>query len=159
MRRISSSPWVRAGLLLAALGFASYGLASQWSQVRSAIGELSWYDVVGAALAVIAALACQMLAWRALLADLGSPLPLAAAVRVNFLGQLGKYVPGAVWAVKDDPRKTRFGPPLVLSRVHWVQPELVAEITYLTWTASFGRSGRPTTARVSCANGEAQLSL
>jgi ATP-dependent DNA ligase len=32
-------------------------------------------------------------------------------------------------------RKTRFGSPLVLSRVHWVEPELVAEITYLTWTA------------------------
>ncbi|MGO9421289.1 non-homologous end-joining DNA ligase [Roseiarcus sp.] len=32
------------------------------------------------------------------------------------------------------PRKTRFGSPLVLSRVHWVEPKLVAEITYLTWT-------------------------
>jgi bifunctional non-homologous end joining protein LigD len=33
------------------------------------------------------------------------------------------------------PRKTRFGSPLVLSRVHWVEPRLVAKITYLTWTA------------------------
>jgi DNA ligase D-like protein (predicted ligase) len=33
------------------------------------------------------------------------------------------------------PRSTRFGSPLVLSRVHWVEPQLVAEITYLTWTA------------------------
>ena len=33
------------------------------------------------------------------------------------------------------PRKTRFGSPLVLSRVHWVEPRFVAEITYLTWTA------------------------
>jgi DNA ligase D-like protein (predicted ligase) len=32
-------------------------------------------------------------------------------------------------------RNTRFGSPLVLSRVHWVEPKLVAEITYLTWTA------------------------
>ena len=32
-------------------------------------------------------------------------------------------------------RSTRFGSPLVLSRVHWVEPTLVAEITYLTWTA------------------------
>ena len=32
------------------------------------------------------------------------------------------------------PRKTRFGSPLVLSKVHWVEPQLVAEITYLTWT-------------------------
>ena len=32
------------------------------------------------------------------------------------------------------PRKTRFGSPLILSQVHWVEPQLVAEITYLTWT-------------------------
>jgi DNA ligase D-like protein (predicted ligase) len=33
------------------------------------------------------------------------------------------------------PRNSRFGAPLVLSRVHWVRPELVVEVTYLTWTA------------------------
>jgi bifunctional non-homologous end joining protein LigD len=32
------------------------------------------------------------------------------------------------------PRSNRFGSPLVLSRVHWVRPELVAEVTFLTWT-------------------------
>jgi ATP-dependent DNA ligase len=32
------------------------------------------------------------------------------------------------------PRSTRFGSPLVLSRVHWVRPQLVAEVKYLTWT-------------------------
>jgi ATP-dependent DNA ligase len=32
------------------------------------------------------------------------------------------------------PRNTRFGSPLVLGRVHWVRPELVAEVKYLTWT-------------------------
>jgi ATP-dependent DNA ligase len=32
------------------------------------------------------------------------------------------------------PRSTRFGSPLVLSRIHWVRPELVAEVKYLTWT-------------------------
>ena len=32
------------------------------------------------------------------------------------------------------PRKTRFGGPLALSKVHWTRPELVAEITYLTWS-------------------------
>ena len=57
------------------------------------------------------------------------------------------------------PRSTRFGSPLVLSRVHWVEPKLVAEITYLTWTAdnlsaphglrrpSRGQAGRPSAAR------------
>jgi len=32
------------------------------------------------------------------------------------------------------PRTNRFGSPLNLSRVHWVQPELVCEVSYLTWT-------------------------
>ena len=32
------------------------------------------------------------------------------------------------------PRASRFGSPLVLSRVHWVRSELVAEVKYLTWT-------------------------
>ena len=90
---------MRAALLIFALGLACYGLASKWPQVHAALGELSWYDVVGAALAVIVALGCQMLAWRALLTDLGSRLPMPVAVRVNFLGQLAKYVPGAVWSM------------------------------------------------------------
>jgi bifunctional non-homologous end joining protein LigD len=32
------------------------------------------------------------------------------------------------------PRDSRFGAPLKLSRVHWVRPEVVVEVTYLTWT-------------------------
>jgi bifunctional non-homologous end joining protein LigD len=32
------------------------------------------------------------------------------------------------------PRDSRFGSPLKLSRVDWVRPEMVVEVTYLTWT-------------------------
>jgi ATP-dependent DNA ligase len=32
------------------------------------------------------------------------------------------------------PRDSRFGSALLLSRVHWVKPELVVEVKYLTWT-------------------------
>jgi bifunctional non-homologous end joining protein LigD len=32
------------------------------------------------------------------------------------------------------PRDNRFGTPLKLSKVHWVRPEIVVEVTYLTWT-------------------------
>jgi ATP-dependent DNA ligase len=32
------------------------------------------------------------------------------------------------------PRSTRFGSPLVLSRVHWVRPEMVVEVSYVEWT-------------------------
>jgi bifunctional non-homologous end joining protein LigD len=32
------------------------------------------------------------------------------------------------------PRTSHFGSPLVLSRVHWVRPELVVEVKFLAWT-------------------------
>jgi len=99
LSRLRESPWLRAGLSAVAVGLAVYGLASQWTQVHAALAQLAGYDVAGAALAVIAGLGCMLLAWRTLLADLGSPLPLPAAIRVMFVGQLGKYVPGAVWAL------------------------------------------------------------
>jgi bifunctional non-homologous end joining protein LigD len=35
---------------------------------------------------------------------------------------------------ESPPRDSRFGSPLTLSRVHWVRPELVGEVKYLTWT-------------------------
>jgi hypothetical protein len=41
----------------------------------------------------------SMLSYRALLSDLGSPLPIRVVARVFFLSQLGKYVPGSVWAL------------------------------------------------------------
>ena len=36
----------------------------------------------------------------------------------------------------DEPplREIRFGSPLELSGLHWVRPEVVVEVTYLTWT-------------------------
>ena len=33
----------------------------------------------------------------------------------------------------SNPRGSCFGSPLNLSRIHWVRPEVVAEVTYLTW--------------------------
>jgi bifunctional non-homologous end joining protein LigD len=35
---------------------------------------------------------------------------------------------------KPPPRDNRFGSPLQLSKVHWVRPEVVVEVTYLIWT-------------------------
>ena len=32
------------------------------------------------------------------------------------------------------PRTSRFGSPLVLSRVHWVRPEMVVEVSFVEWT-------------------------
>jgi uncharacterized membrane protein YbhN (UPF0104 family) len=91
-------PWLRGGLLAIVLSFCGYGLYSEWPQVTVGLARLHWYSVILSLVATMAGSSCLMAAWRALLADLGSPLPVRAAARINFIAQLGKYVPGAVWA-------------------------------------------------------------
>jgi len=88
---------VRIGFLVVALGFGAYAVASQWDAVVAGFAALSWPMLAGSLVAVVAALLGAMLTWRTLLADLGSPLPLRPAAKVFFVGQLGKYIPGAVW--------------------------------------------------------------
>jgi uncharacterized membrane protein YbhN (UPF0104 family) len=90
---------LRLVLLLVALAFCAYSLISQWSETRAALASMSWAAVGGAFLVGMAGLFAWMLGWRAFLAGLGSPLPLRDALHVNYISQLGKYVPGKVWAL------------------------------------------------------------
>ncbi|MGP3955479.1 lysylphosphatidylglycerol synthase domain-containing protein [Nonomuraea sp. 3N208] len=90
---------LRLGFLVVALGFGGWAVASQWDAVIAGFARLSWAALAGSLVAVVGALLGAMLTWRTLLADLGSPLPLRPAAKVFFVGQLGKYIPGAVWPV------------------------------------------------------------
>jgi len=98
LSRLARRPWARSALLAVVLGCCGYRLHAQWPQVTSALGRMHWYSVSLSVAAAIGGSVCMMLAWRAVLADLGSPLPARIAGRINFTAQLGKYVPGAVWA-------------------------------------------------------------
>jgi uncharacterized membrane protein YbhN (UPF0104 family) len=98
LNRLRSSPVIRTALLAAALAFCGIGIATDWPQVNDALASIHWYSVLGALLAAMAGAGCMMLAWRAILSDLGSDLPLPATVRVASVAQIAKYLPGAVWA-------------------------------------------------------------
>jgi uncharacterized membrane protein YbhN (UPF0104 family) len=89
---------LRVVLALVALGFLGYGLARNWDETTAAVTALSPWAVLGAFAAVLAGQFCMLLAWRKVLAGLGSPLPLRVTGRIMFVGQLGKYIPGSVWA-------------------------------------------------------------
>ena len=93
-----SSPLVRLALLAVVLAFCGYGLAVEWPGVQAALARMRWYSLAGSVVAAMAGAGAMMLAWRALLADLGSPLPVATTARITFVSQLGKYVPGAIWS-------------------------------------------------------------
>ncbi|MFI6506830.1 lysylphosphatidylglycerol synthase domain-containing protein [Streptosporangium sp. NPDC050855] len=89
----------RIAFLALALGFGAWVVVRQWDEIRDGFALLSWTSLTLSLVAVVAALCGGMMTWRALLADLGSPLPLRAGARVFFVGQLGKYIPGSLWPV------------------------------------------------------------
>jgi glycosyltransferase 2 family protein len=94
-----SSRVVRLGFLavvLALLGFALYDEAGTlWGELQ----RLSAGVLLVAFASGLGGLICSLMVWRTILADLGSPLPLPAAWRIMFIGQLGKYLPGSIWPV------------------------------------------------------------
>jgi uncharacterized membrane protein YbhN (UPF0104 family) len=100
---VRTPPWLwralRLGFVLLAVGLLVAALVDQWPHVRSGWHELPVSSLLLAGGAVLLGLFFSALAWRALLADLGQHVPVTGAVRVFFVGQLGKYLPGSVWPV------------------------------------------------------------
>jgi hypothetical protein len=93
------SPWVRWGFLVVALGLAVWYVVGNREPLLRAAAGLSAGEVTLVVVLGVVYVWCTLLAWRAVLADLGSPLPLGRAVAVFGISQLGKYVPGGVWNV------------------------------------------------------------
>jgi hypothetical protein len=93
-----------AGLFLAVIAVV---LAGQWRQARPLLGRLSAPVVLAAWVPVLAGIYAAFRSWRAALADLGGSLPHAGAMRVFYLGQLGKYVPGTIWPAVTQMRLGR----------------------------------------------------
>ncbi len=87
---------VALGLVLV---FAGAYLVREWPAVSDGLARLDWPHLLGALGAIAVGLLGALLSWRAVLIGLGSRLPVLAAARVYFLGQLGKYVPGSVWPI------------------------------------------------------------
>lgn len=96
--RLRANPVIRIALLAVALACCGLGLAADWPQVHAALPRLHWYSIAGAFISAAAGAGCMMLAWRAILTDLGSRLSVPAAVRIVSIAQIAKYLPGAVWA-------------------------------------------------------------
>ena len=93
-----------AGLFL---GVIAVVLAGQWRQAGPLLGRLSAPVVLAAWVPVLAGIYATFRSWRAALAALGGRLPHAGAMRVFYLGQLGKYLPGTIWPAVTQMRLGR----------------------------------------------------
>lgn len=90
---------LRWGFLAVAVALLAWAVVASWDEVAEALRSLTLGAIIGAGLAATAALGVNALSWRAVMVSVGLKASLPSAMRVFFLSQVGKYVPGSVWPV------------------------------------------------------------
>jgi uncharacterized membrane protein YbhN (UPF0104 family) len=133
LRDVPSPTWrrvlARRALRLAWFTILAIGLAlalrSRWAEVRDELATLRagalWLSLAVALVGVGASSGI----WHQMFRGLGEPLPLRVSLRIFFVGQIGKYLPGAVW-----PAVTQ----AALAREHGVAPRAtVSAVTLFLW--------------------------
>jgi glycosyltransferase 2 family protein len=113
-----------AWFTILAVGLA-LALRSRWAEVRDELATLQ-LEAVWLSLAVaLVGVGASSGIWHQMFRGLGEPLPLRVSLRIFFAGQIGKYLPGAVW-----PAVTQ----AALARDHGVAPRAtVSAVTLFLW--------------------------
>lgn len=88
----------RVLVFLAVVAAVCYTAVKEWGEVRKTIDALSWRSLIAAQAAVLIGMLLTVKVWQHLLAAMGTKIRYRAAAEVNLVGQLGKYLPGSVWA-------------------------------------------------------------
>lgn len=89
----------QGALLLLLVIFAGRYLLDQWEGLRGHPLSINWPVLIVAQIAVFAGLALLALPNLLLLRALGSPLPPLTVLRIWFLSNIAKYLPGSIWAL------------------------------------------------------------
>ncbi|WP_157640844.1 lysylphosphatidylglycerol synthase domain-containing protein [Longispora albida] len=76
----------------------AYATVRQWHAVKSTFGSLSLQAILLSCGAAVVGSVANMMAWRSMLREMGHRIPVIAAGQISCVAQLGKYVPGSVWA-------------------------------------------------------------
>ena len=89
------------GLIIGLAGMA-FLLRTMWThrdEMKDSFSQLTWSSLVGAVFFAFMSMSYLGLMWGRLLLRRGYKVPRAQLVSWYYTGQLGKYVPGGVWAV------------------------------------------------------------
>ena len=89
---------LRLLITLAIAASITYAVVRLWPDVRSTLLSLNGWTLAGSFLAALAAIAANVKAWQAVLHELDHEVPTVSAGQIYLVGQLGKYLPGSVWA-------------------------------------------------------------
>jgi uncharacterized membrane protein YbhN (UPF0104 family) len=85
-------------LLVVVIVFAVVFFARQWSQITEVIAHIPVGASVLSFVVMMIGMVANVLSWVTLLNGLGHVVPFPRGAQIMLVGQLGKYVPGSVWA-------------------------------------------------------------
>lgn len=85
-------------LLAVVVVFAVVFFARQWTAISDVIAHIPLASSILSFVAVLLGMIANVLSWVTLLNGLGHVVPLPRGAQIMLVGQLGKYVPGSVWA-------------------------------------------------------------
>lgn len=87
--------WILIVLVVVA---AVWQLWVNWEVVTETVSGLQLHRTALSLLAVIVGIGCSTMSWQVLLDDLGKPIGVGRGAQIFLVGQLGKYLPGSIWA-------------------------------------------------------------
>jgi len=77
---------------------AIYALWSNWSAVSRTLTSIPIERALLSAVAVLGGILAATMSWQVLVDDFGAPIGVGRGAQIFLVGQLGKYIPGSVWA-------------------------------------------------------------
>jgi glycosyltransferase 2 family protein len=89
---------LRWALIVLVVAAASWQVVRQWDEVSVALRQVNALSAAVSFLCVGLGLVAGTLSWVTLLDDMGPRVGVVRGAQVCLVGQLGKYVPGSVWA-------------------------------------------------------------
>lgn len=130
---------VRAAFLLVAAALLVVTLVHERESAAAALSRLSLPAIALSGALLLVGLMAQMLSWRSMFdgSEVDVP-PIRTAARIYFLGQLGKYVPGSVWAVVA---QAELGKDHLISRARSAVVALGALVVLVVIGATVGAAG------------------
>jgi hypothetical protein len=90
--------WLRRLLVAVVVVGAAYYLITRWDEVIATLKTIPWYSAVLSLVAVTAGVVVGAFSWRVVVNDLGAPVGRIRGSQIYLVSQLGKYIPGSVWA-------------------------------------------------------------
>ncbi|MBD8044216.1 flippase-like domain-containing protein [Arthrobacter sp. Sa2BUA2] len=102
-KRQKITDFARRALLVIVLAAAVYAVVTQWPEVKSTVYGMTWWQITASLLLLIPGVLLGMLMWRVVLlgildSDHSAVKHRSVLNNIYLIGQLGKYVPGSVWA-------------------------------------------------------------